>query len=122
MSSGVPFIVLAVYVLARLIQTLLLTKDKEAYQNNLTSAPIPLPEEKRLEYLVNNKKIPCAFERYYYVILGMPLPVIRIDRDVVERHYEYKANDTGISTATRQDIEAANIFFNDRINYVSHLN
>ncbi len=79
-------------------------------------------EQKRLEYIVNNNKIPCTFERYYYIKLGLPLPILKIDLDVVERQYERKVQDAEIGTVQYQEVEAANKYFIDRLNYLSHLN
>ena len=78
--------------------------------------------EKKLQYIVNGETIPCPFERYYYLKLGMALPILRIDRDVVERHYQRKVADKTIDPRNRNRIEAANLFLNDRLNYLEYLN
>lgn len=94
---------------------------KWAY-NILNREQVEKAEKKRLEYIVNNNKIPCTFDRYYYVKLGLPLPIIKIDRDVVERQYERKVQEAEVGTVQHKEVEAANGFFSDRLNYLSHLN
>ena len=88
----------------------------------IPTIPISLEQERRLEYIVNGRKIPCTFERYYYIKLGMALPIMRIDRDVIERQYQRKVSDTSNDVAQSPDIEAANQYFTDRLNYLEHLN
>ena len=97
--------------------------SKEVHQSQLTnSSPTKLVSENKVEYIVNYKKIPCAFERYYYVKLKMPLPIIRIDPEVIERHYQIRLQDKETDASTLIDVEAANRFFIDRLAYLSHLN
>ena len=93
------------------------------YREQLNPAvPFPLVPEKRLEYIVNSKKIPCAFERYYYIKLNMPLPIIKLEPDIIERHYQKRLKEDTIDIGTLNDVEAAQKFFNDRIGYLSHQN
>lgn len=80
MTSGIFLVILVVYHLFRGFTKDNDTSAEEAYQVQLNPAsPAQLNPERKLEYIVNNKQIPCAFELYYYVILKMPLPIIRID-------------------------------------------
>ena len=82
----------------------------------------PLVREKRVEYIVNNRKIPCAFERYYYIKLNMPLPVMTIEPSTIERHYHQILLDNKLDVKALNDVEAAKNFFNDRMYYLSQLN
>ncbi len=123
MTSGIFLVILVVYHLFRAFTKDNDTSAEEAYQVQLNPAsPAQLNPERKLEYIVNNKQIPCAFERYYYVKLKMPLPIIRIDPEVIERHYQIRLQDKETDANTLNDVEAANRFFIDRMGYLSHLN
>lgn len=83
--------------------------------------PIVVPK-KKINYYVNNRLIPCHFERYYYLKLGMALPIMRVDEDVLERHYHRKMFEKIEDIDAVKDLEAAQAFFNDLIQYTSYLN
>ena len=124
MYSGLLIVIVATYYLVQIAKRdHKLAFAERAYRKQLNSAPtIPIEPEKRLEYIVNSKKIPCAFERYYYVKLKMPLPVMKIEPDIIERHYQQRLQDNELDINILNDVEAANRFFIDRIEYLSYLN
>jgi hypothetical protein len=72
----------------------------------------------KLKYIANGKKLLCDLNRYYYLKLGLPLPIIRMDRDVIVRAYEKKMA-TDVDDNSDLDIVAAGNFFADRIAYLS---
>lgn len=72
----------------------------------------------RIKYIANGKEIPCDLQRYYYVKLGLPLPIMRIDRDVISRAYEIKLA-SELEGNSDLDIVAAGNFFEDRITYLN---
>ncbi len=77
---------------------------------------------KQVQYIVNDIKIPCSFERYYFDRLHMPFPIISIDATVINRYYEFRLYGDKLDTQTKIDVEAAKIFFFDRIHYMHSLN
>ena len=131
MYSGVFVVIAVIYFVVKLANKydklanrngkLVLTEGVYRKQVN-PEPPIPLVPEKSIEYVVNSKKIPCTFERYYYIKLNMALPVINIDPASIERHYQRKLQDNTLDISTINDVEAANRFFIDRLNYLSNLN
>ncbi|MEI8279710.1 MAG: hypothetical protein WCG87_08085 [Bacteroidota bacterium] len=72
----------------------------------------------RIKYIVNGKEILCDLQRYYYVKLGLPLPIMRIDRDVISRAYEIKLA-SELEGNSDLDIVAAGYFFEHRIAYLN---
>ena len=72
----------------------------------------------KIKYIANGKDLLCDLNRYYYLKLGLPLPIIRIDRDVIVRAYETKLA-TELEGNSDLDIVAAGNFFEDRIMYLS---
>ena len=77
---------------------------------------------KQLEYIVNDRKIPCTFERYYFDRLHMPTPAPQIDMAVINRYYSLRLIGDKLDRQALNDVEAAQKFFNDRIGYLSCLN
>lgn len=72
----------------------------------------------KIKYIANGKEILCDLQRYYYLKLGLPLPIMRIDRDVITRAYETKLA-TELEDKSHGDMVAAAHFFDDRIMYLS---
>ena len=72
----------------------------------------------KIKYIANGKEILCDLQRYYYLKLGLPLPIIRIDRDVIVRAYETKLA-SEIEDKSDEDIVAAGYFLDDRIMYMT---
>ena len=136
MYFGGFLIIVAVYFVAKLVnryEKLILPegayrtestyRTEGAYRNQVNpKPPILLVPEKSIEFVVNSKKIPCAFERYYYVKLNIALPVTYIDPASIERHYQRKLQDNKLDISTLNDVEAANRYFIDRLKYLSSLN
>lgn len=123
MTSGIFLIIIAAYQIIRALTGENIAAGKQVYQQQLNPvSPGQLLPEKRIEYIVNNKSIPCPFERYYYIKLKMPLPIISIEQEAIERHYQDRMQNKEQEASNINDIEAANKFFTDRINYFSHLN
>ena len=83
--------------------------------------PYVLPKHK-LIYIVNDKPLLCSHSRYYYLLLKMPLPILRIDYDVVKRQYQRLINDGDMQPKKFQDIEAAKSYLTDRMDYLNFLN
>lgn len=72
----------------------------------------------KIKYIANGKELLCDLNRYYYLKLGLPLPIMRIDRDVITRAYEIKLA-AEVEDNSDLDIVAAGNFFEDRIMYLS---
>ena len=96
----------------------------EILERFTTPAPETAPEStaKTLQYIVNGKTIPCTFDQYYYVVLGMHLLNADIRRESVQLYYKCSISDATMNTGDIQDIEAANLFFSDRLDYLNHIN
>ena len=116
---AIIFLIYAVIVIAGMDNKKLFSKKE---WEKLLTWPEYNTEKKQLEYIVNERKIPCAFERYYYIKLNMPLPVLMIEPETIKRHYQHLIQDDSLDTKNLNDIEAANKFFNDRLAYLSYLN
>jgi hypothetical protein len=72
----------------------------------------------KIKYISNGRQLLCDLQRYYYLKLGLPLPIMRIDRDVIVRAYETKLA-TELEDNSDVDIVAAGHFFEDRIAYLN---
>ena len=93
-----------------------------AYYESRKKDKVKAVQQRPIEYMVNDKKIPCAFDRFYFERLHIPYPDKPIEFTTIARHHAMRVAGDKLDADILCEVDAAALFFRDRFNYMSYLN
>ena len=104
-----------------IIICVILYKIWEGYHNTGTKATV-VRKKKPVVFIANNKRLPERVDLtgYYSQLLQVPVTLPSFSTEVIDICYRYSKPSN--SEHTLEELEAAQAFLNDRINYTSYLN